>query len=94
MADQLVGRGAPSSIPGGPAASLAFLMNACAARGRPLKRGQLVTTGAASGIHDIEAGQTARIAFGDLDEIRCIAQRALPAEGPGGSELEHPVTGG
>jgi 2-keto-4-pentenoate hydratase len=82
---ELVGRGAPSSLPGGPAASLAFLMNAVAARGRPLKRGQLVTTGAASGIHDIEAGQTARIAFGDLDEIVCIARTALPADGQGGS---------
>lgn len=88
---KLVGRGAPSSLPGGPAASLAFLMNAVAARGRPLKRGQLVTTGAASGIHDIEAGQTARITFGDLDEIRCIARPARPlqtgpAEGQGGSD--------
>ena len=83
---ELAGRGAPSSLPGGPAASLAFLMNAVAARGRPLKRGQLVTTGAASGIHDIEAGQTARITFGDLDEIRCIARPAQPVEGPGGSD--------
>lgn len=83
---KLAGRGAPSSLPGGPAASLAFLMNATAARGRPLKRGQLVTTGAASGIHDIEAGQTARITFGDLDEIRCIARTAQPAEGQGGSD--------
>jgi len=82
---KLVGRGAPSSLPGGPAASLAFLLNAVATRGRPLKRGQLVTTGAASGIHDIEAGQTARIAFGDLDEIFCIAQTARPAEAQGGS---------
>jgi 2-keto-4-pentenoate hydratase len=83
---ELVGRGAPSSLPGGPAASLAFLLNAVAARGRPLMRGQLVTTGAASGIHDIEAGQTARITFGDLDEIRCIARPAQPLEGPGGSD--------
>ena len=83
---ELVGRGAPSSLPGGPAASLAFLMNAVAARGRPLTRGQLVTTGAASGIHDIEAGQTARITFGDLDEIVCIAQPARPGRGPGGSD--------
>ena len=87
--DELVGRGAPSSIPGGPAASLAFLMNAAAARGRPLTRGQLVTTGAASGIHDIKAGQTARITFGDLDEIRCIARPAQPIEGPGGATDGH-----
>jgi len=84
-----VGRGSPASIPGRPQASLAFLMGACAARGRPLKRGQLVTTGAASGIHDIEAGQTARIAFGDLGEIHCIAQPARPAEGLGGQDDDH-----
>ena len=62
-----------------PPASLAFLMAACAQRGRPLRAGQLVTTGAASGIHDIEAGQSARITFGDLEEIRCIAVPARPA---------------
>jgi 2-keto-4-pentenoate hydratase len=82
VAGELVGRGAPSSIPGGPAASLAFLMNAVAARGHPLKRGQFVTTGAASGIHDIEAGQPARIVFDGLDEIHCIAR---PAEAQGGA---------
>src|SRR5205085_282267 len=69
----LVGEGSPASIPGGPPGSLAFLLAATAARDRPLKAGQLVTTGAASGIHDIEAGQTARITFGDLQEIACIA---------------------
>lgn len=73
----LVGEGSPASIPGHPPGSLAFLLAAAAQRGRPLKAGQLVTTGAASGIHDIEAGQTARITFGDLEEIRCIA---VPAE--------------
>lgn len=86
---RLVGEGAPESIPGGPLTSLAWLLAACAARGRPLKAGQLVTTGAASGIHDIEAGQTARITFGDLEEIRCIAVPALPAEGPGGNTHDH-----
>lgn len=86
---KLVGEGAPESIPGGPPASLAFLLAACAARGRPLKAGQLVTTGAASGIHDIEAGQTARITFGDLEEIRCVAVAAQPAEVRGGQTDDH-----
>jgi 2-keto-4-pentenoate hydratase len=86
---KLVGEGAPESIPGGPPTSLAWLMAACAARGRPLKAGQLVTTGAASGIHDIEAGQTARITFDDLEEIRCIAVPALPVGGPGGNTHDH-----
>ena len=83
---RLVGRGSPASLAGGPPAALAFLLGACAARGRPLTRGQLVTTGAASGIHDIEAGQTARITFGELGEIRCIAEPARPAEDPGGAD--------
>jgi hypothetical protein len=43
-----------------------------------------VTTGAASGIHDIEAGQTARITFGDLGEIRCVAAPARPGRSLGG----------
>ncbi len=91
---KLVGRGAPSSLPGGPA-GLAGLPDERLRRTRtPLKRGQLVTTGAASGIHDIEAGQTARIAFGDLDEICCVAQPARPAGGLGGSNLEHPIADG
>jgi 2-keto-4-pentenoate hydratase len=80
VADALAGEGSPADIPGGPQASLAFLLGACAARGRPLNAGQLVTTGAASGIHDIEAGQPARIVFGDLDEIRCVAVPAIPED--------------
>ena len=82
----LVGQGSPASLPGGPPASLAFLLGVCAGRGRPLKRGQLVTTGAASGIHDIEAGQPARITFGELGEIRCIA---VPATGGQGETDDH-----
>lgn len=84
----LAGRGTPQSVPGGPAASLAFLLRAAALRGRPLKAGQLVTTGAASGIHDIEAGQSARIVFGDLQEIRCQAVTAAP-EDQGGNNDGH-----
>lgn len=81
---KLVGRGTPASVPGGPSASLAFLLGQAARRGRPLKAGQLVTTGAASGIHDIEAGQSARIVFGDLVEIRCEAA-VQATEAPGGT---------
>jgi 2-keto-4-pentenoate hydratase len=86
---KLVGEGTTAAIPGGPPGSLAFLLAACAVRGRPLKAGQLVTTGAATGIHEIEVGQTARITFGDLEEIRCIAVPALPAAGPGGDTNDH-----
>ncbi|MET0273635.1 MAG: 2-keto-4-pentenoate hydratase [Phenylobacterium sp.] len=79
-----VGRGGAASLAGGPAASLAFVLGHCAAAGRPLRRGMLVTTGAATGIHDIEAGQTARITFEGIGEIQCVARPARADEGSGG----------
>jgi 2-keto-4-pentenoate hydratase len=80
-----VGTGSPASIPGGPATSLAILLGLAAERGYPLTAGQYVTTGAASGVHDIEAGQTARITFGELGEIRCIAVPVPTGRSSGGS---------
>ena len=73
-----VGAGAAASVPGGPAPALAFLLGHCAARGLPLKAGMYVTTGAATGIHEIRAGQTARISFGEFGEILCVAEIARP----------------
>jgi 2-keto-4-pentenoate hydratase len=70
------GRGKAADIPGGPFESLRFLLENTARRGRPLKAGQLVSTGAVTGIHDIRPGQTARVSFGRLGEITC---RAMPA---------------
>lgn len=79
---QRVGSGSAADLPDGPAEALAWLLGHCAARGRPLKAGDLVTTGAVTGVHDIAAGQTARIDFGTFGEILC---RAKPA-GPIGEE--------
>jgi 2-keto-4-pentenoate hydratase len=77
--DQSVGAGTAASVPGGPAPALAFLLGHCAARGLPLKAGMYVTTGAATGIHEIRAGQTARISFGEFGEILCTAEIARPS---------------
>lgn len=74
-----VGVGTAASVPGGPAPALAFLLGHCAARGLPLKAGMYVTTGAATGIHEISAGQTARVSFGEFGEILCVAEIARPA---------------
>ncbi len=74
-----VGRGDAASVLGGPLGALAFLLGHCAARGRPLQAGQLVSTGAATGVHEIRIGQTARMSFGRDGEIECAAARADPA---------------
>jgi 2-keto-4-pentenoate hydratase len=73
-----VGKGGGASIPGGPLAALAFALSRCARRGKPLRAGDFVSTGAASGIHDIRAGQGAQLRFGDDGEILCRATRARP----------------
>ncbi|WGM39079.1 fumarylacetoacetate hydrolase family protein [Caulobacter sp. NIBR1757] len=82
----LVGTGSAADLPDGPAEAFAWLLGHCAARGRPLKAGDLVTTGAVTGVHDIVAGQTARIDFGAFGEILC---RAKPAGPIGEEETTH-----
>ena len=74
-----VGRATAAYLPGGtPLASVAFLLGHAAARGRPLKAGQLVSTGAATGVHEIEIGQSACIDFGPDGAIACRAVAAQP----------------
>lgn len=74
----VVGRGGAAAIPGGPLQSLAFLLDLLHHRGRRLEAGQLVSTGAATGVHDILAGQAAVADFGDDGRIECLA---VPAPG-------------
>lgn len=59
-----VGRGGAATVPGGPLESLAFLLNLLHTRGRVLEAGQLVSTGAATGVHRIHAGQACLADFG------------------------------
>ena len=73
-----VGKGAASDLPGGPVEALRFLLEHCAQRGRPLKAGMLISTGAATGIHEIAAGQRAHVDFRALGAIECVAVAAKP----------------
>lgn len=68
-----VGRGSAANLLGGPLESLKFVAEHCARRGRPLKAGMLISTGAATGIHDIVAGQRARVEFEGIGVILCAA---------------------
>jgi 2-keto-4-pentenoate hydratase len=73
-----VGRGRAIDLPGGPLEALRFLLAHCGKRGRPLKAGQFVSSGAATGIHEIKAGQSAQIDFGRDGEIVVLAVAAKP----------------
>lgn len=69
----LVGSGGAASVPDGLLAALCFSLNRCARRGLPMQAGSLITTGAATGIHDIRVGQSARVNFGRWGVIACRA---------------------
>ena len=60
---EVVGEGGLYTMPGGPLKAIGWLAGHLAARGRPLTRGQLITSGATTGIHDILAGQAASVRF-------------------------------
>jgi len=72
------GRGTAGDMPGGPLESFRFLLEVCARRGRPLRAGQLVSTGAITGVHEIGPGQSARVSFGRYGELHCRAVAAEP----------------
>jgi 2-keto-4-pentenoate hydratase len=69
-----VGTGHGGVAPGGPFESLRFLLELNARRGRPLRAGDWVSTGALTGIHEVVPGQTARISFADTADIVCTAE--------------------
>jgi 2-keto-4-pentenoate hydratase len=67
-----VGFASVAALPGGPLAALRFLLGHLASRGRPLRAGQLVSTGAITGVHRIFPGQRGEIEFighGKIDLI-------------------------
>lgn len=77
---EVVGQGGAFVLPGGPVESVRLLAENLARRGRPLKKGMFICTGAAAGIHDIVAGQTGAVRFAGQGEIRCRAFAATPAK--------------
>lgn len=74
-----LGHGGAASLAGGPLGALAFALACCARRGRPLRAGDVVSTGACTGIHPIHIGEEARVAFAGAAELRCRATCAQPA---------------
>lgn len=71
-----VGRGSASGIQGGLVSALRFAFARCARRGMPLRAGQWVSTGAATGIHEVRAGQRARVVFETAGDIVVMVEAA------------------
>jgi 2-keto-4-pentenoate hydratase len=76
--DKVVGRGNAAAVNGGPLAALAFALRCNARRGRPLRAGDLISTGAATGVHSIAAGQSAEAIFTGIGSLRCVTVPMTP----------------
>ena len=74
----VVGQGNAAAVSGGPLAALAFALRLNARRGRPLRAGDFVTTGATTGVHSIAAGQSADVVFTGIGSLRCVAVPMTP----------------
>jgi 2-keto-4-pentenoate hydratase len=64
--------------------ALAFSLAKCAARGRPLRAGDTISTGMITGVHDIRVGEQSRHVFEGCGEVSCRAVRARPHPQAGG----------
>ena len=71
-----VGASDATAIPGGPLESFRAVLEICARRGLPLRRGMHVSTGAVTGVHPIRAGQSATIEMAGMAPISCRASYA------------------
>jgi 2-keto-4-pentenoate hydratase len=73
-----VGSGGATTLPGGLRAAYAFALARSAQRGRPLRAGDLIATGNATGIHDIAIGQATQVRFEGYGAIdgRAVAATA------------------
>ncbi|PKP82423.1 MAG: 2-keto-4-pentenoate hydratase [Alphaproteobacteria bacterium HGW-Alphaproteobacteria-18] len=67
-----------TTIPGGPMESFRQLLEITAARGLPLRKGTLVSTGAVTGVHAAQAGQTATVEYAGLQTIHLRLLSAHP----------------
>jgi len=74
----LIGRGTAASVDGGPPSALAFALRCNARRGRPLRGGDYITTGAATGVHEISVGQSAEVHFCGVGILRCVTVPMTP----------------
>jgi len=74
----VVGEGTAAAVSGGPLAALAFALRCNARRGRPLRAGDYITTGATTGIHTIAAGQSAEVVFSGIGSLDCVAVPMTP----------------
>jgi 2-keto-4-pentenoate hydratase len=75
---EIVGRASAAAVSGGPLAALAFALRCNSLRGRPLRAGDYISTGAVTGVHSIGVGQTAEAIFTGIGSVKCRTVAMTP----------------
>jgi 2-keto-4-pentenoate hydratase len=77
--NETVGEKTAAAVPGGPLQALRFLIELCALRSVELPAGTLVSSGAVTGVHDVNMDSIARLEFGQFGgfEVRFEPIRPL-----------------
>ena len=78
--DSLVGSATAAAIPGGLLQALRFLVDHCATRGAELPAGTLVSSGAVTGVHDVQMQSIARIDYGSFGWFEVAFEPKTPRE--------------
>lgn len=74
----VAGKASADAIPGGPLAALAFALGQAARLGRPVRKGELISTGAITGVHAVSIGQACEADFAGVGTLRCTVVAAKP----------------
>lgn len=70
------GTGTAKAFPGGPMESVRFLIENLVSRSLPISPGLLISSGAVTGVHQVEAGQNVEARFGDFASMHCTIRNA------------------
>ncbi|SMF71869.1 2-keto-4-pentenoate hydratase [Tistlia consotensis] len=76
---EVVGEGDAANVPGGPLGALAFLAAHLTGRGETLRKGQVVLTGATTGMHAITPGRRGLVEFHGAGAIEVSVGAVEPA---------------
>jgi 2-keto-4-pentenoate hydratase len=76
---EIVGEASAAAIPGGPIAALCFLIELCRKRGIELKPGDLISTGAATGVHEAAISSLSTVDFGAHGAIKLRLIASAPS---------------
>lgn len=75
-----IGSATTSTMLDGPWGAVRFLASLSAARGIPLSKGQWISTGAVTGVHQVSVGDSVEATFGS-DRLTCRIVAAEPSDG-------------